>query len=32
MDNQRGRGVMIDKDGSMFVVYDSGKQEPLLIE
>ena len=31
-EKERGRGVMIEKDGSMFVVYDSGKQEPLLIE
>ena len=31
-ETERGRGVMIEKDGSMFVVYDSGKQEPLLIE
>lgn len=31
-EKERGRGVMIEKDGSMFVVYDSGKQEPLLID
>ena len=31
-EKERGRGVMIEKDGSMFVVYDSGKQEPLLTE
>lgn len=28
-EKERGRGVMIGKDGSLFVVYDSGKQEPL---
>ena len=32
LEKERGRGVMIEKDGSMFVVYDSGKQEPLLTE
>ncbi len=30
MEKGRGRGVMIEKDGSMYVVYDSGKRERIV--
>lgn len=32
MEKQRGRGIMIKRDGSMLVVFDSGKMEPLIKE
>lgn len=32
MEKQRGRGIMIKRDGSILVVFDSGKMEPLIKE